>query len=50
MLHTKMGIEKLFRVVIILLFSLIIPTSLFGKEADRKPEGKSESKADFSLR
>jgi len=45
----KRGIEKLFGFIIILLPLLMIPTILFGVEANNKLEGKSESQADYIL-
>jgi len=49
MLNAKKGIEKLFWVSILLLLLLIIPASLFGKEADKKYEAQAKSKSDFVL-
>jgi len=47
--NEKRGIEKLFGFIIILLPLLMIPTILFGGEADKKPERNSESQADYIL-
>ncbi len=41
--------KKLFGVIILLISLLIIPSALFGGEADGNPEAKSEDKADFVL-
>ena len=47
--NEKRGIEELFGFIIILLPLLMIPTILFGGEADKKPERNSESQADYIL-
>ena len=49
MYNVKKGTEKLFWVSILLISLLITPNSLFGEEADKKPEVESKSKADFVL-
>ena len=47
--NKKRGIEKLFGFIIIFMPLLVIPTILFGGEADNKPERNSESQADYIL-
>ena len=47
--NKKRGIEKLFGFIIIFMPLLVIPTILFGGEADKQPERNSESQADYIL-
>lgn len=42
MCNARRGIEKIFWVIILLLPLLIIPVTLFGREADKKYEVKAE--------
>ena len=50
MLNKKRGIEKFISFIVILLPLLVIPTILFGGEADNKPERNSESQVGYVLR
>ena len=50
MLNKKRGIEKFISFIVILLPLLMIPTILFGGEADNKPERNSESQVGYVLR
>ena len=50
MCEVKRGIEKVFRIIILLFLPLFItPSGTFGAEADRGVKGKSATKADFTL-
>ena len=48
--NKKRGVEKLFGFIIILLPLLMIPTILFGREADKQPEWNSERQVGYILK